>query len=74
MSITKLVKQLEKHTDVEFPEYEEKSYSNRRNMYIHMQLDKSFFSFKNYKQVLPEVQSFLNEHLKKKFICFPRQS
>ena len=41
-------------------------------MYIHMGLDKSLFSFENYKQVLQEVESFLNEHLKNKFIClFP---
>ena len=69
MSIRKLVKQLEKHIDVKFPEFEAKFYSNRRNMYIHMRLDKSLFSFENYKQVLQEVQSFLNEHLKNKFIC-----
>ena len=38
-------------------------------MYIHIGLGKSLFSFENYKQVLQEVQSFLNEHLKNKFIC-----
>ena len=72
MSIEKLVKQLEKHNDSKFPENEAKFYSNRRNMYIHMGLDKSLFFYENYKQVLQEVESFLNEHLKNKFIClFP---
>ena len=41
-------------------------------MYTNMGLDKSLFSDENYKQVLQEVESFLNEHLKNKFIClFP---
>ena len=72
MSIKKLVKQLEKHINDKFPEYEAKFSLNRRNKYIHMELDKSLFSFENYKQVLQEVESFLNEHLKNKFIClFP---
>ena len=47
MSIKKLVKQLEKHIDVKFPEYAAKFYSNHRNMYIHMGLDKSLFSYEN---------------------------
>ena len=51
MSIKKLVKQLEKHVGSKFPENEAKFYSNRRNMYIHMGLDKSFFFYENYKQV-----------------------
>ena len=72
MSIKKLVKQLEKHVGSKFPENEAKFYSNRRNMYIHMGLDKSLFFYENYKQVLQEIESFLNEHLKNKFIClFP---
>ena len=45
MSIKKLVMQLEKHITVKFPEYDAKFYSNRRNFYIHMGLDKSLFSF-----------------------------
>ena len=41
-------------------------------MYTNMGLDKSLFSDENYKQVLQEAESFLNEHLKNKFIClFP---
>ena len=41
-------------------------------MYIHTGLDVSLFSNENYKHVLQKVESFLNEHLKNKFIClFP---
>ena len=41
-------------------------------MYIHTGLDISLFSNENYKHVLQKVESFLNEHLKNKFIClFP---
>ena len=37
-----------------------------------MELDKSLFSFENYQKLLNEVDCFLNEHLKKKFIpIFP---
>ena len=72
MSIKKLVLQLEKHIAVKFPEYDAKFYSNRLNVYIHMGLDKSLFSFENYQKLLNEVDCFLNEHLEKKFISiFP---
>ena len=43
MSIKKLVVQLEKHIHATFPEYQVKFYSNWRNFYIHMGLDKSLF-------------------------------
>ena len=39
-------------------------------MYTHIGLDKSLFSDESYKQVLQEVESFLNEHLKKKEYFF----
>ena len=64
----KLVIQLEKHIDNRFPEYKTRSYSNRRNCYIHMGLDKSLFSIENYKSLLTEIDSFLNEHLSDTFI------
>ena len=54
------------------PEYDAKFYSNRRNFYIHMGLDKSLFSFENYQKLLNEIDRFLNEHLEKRFIpIFP---
>ena len=55
-----------------FPEFNGKIYSNRRNFYIHLGLDKSLFSFVNYKMFLQEVDNFLVEHIKKDFVSmFP---
>ena len=48
MSIKKLVRQLEKHTNVKFVEYHAKFYSNRRNFYIYMGLDNSLFGYDNF--------------------------
>ena len=50
MSIKKVVAQLEKHMSLKYPEYNSKFYANGRNFYIHLDLDKSLFSFENYKQ------------------------
>ena len=58
---------MEKDIKEKFPEYEAKFYSNRRNFYIHMGLDKSFFSFENYKSLLQKIDNFLSEHLESKF-------
>ena len=52
MSIKKLVIQLEKHIHAKYPEYQAKSYSNRRNFHIHMGLDKSLFGYENFKKLL----------------------
>ena len=69
MSIKKLVVQLEKHIQVKFPEYQAKFYSNWRNFFAHMGLDKSLSGFENYKKLLEEIDCFLSEHLSTKFIC-----
>ena len=69
MCIKKLVVQLEKHNLAKFPEYQAKSYSNRRNFCIHMGLGKSLFGYENFKKLLEEVHCFLNEHLSNKFVC-----
>ena len=61
------MKQLEEHVKNRFPEYDAKFYSNRRNFYIHMGLDKSLFSFVNYKILLQEIDNFLGDHLPNKF-------
>ena len=55
---------------LKLPEYDGKFYANRRNYYIHLGLDKSLFSFENYKIFLEEVNSFLSEHLHSQFISF----
>ena len=68
MSIKKVVTQLEKHMSLKFPEYDGKFYAVRRNYYIHLGLDKSLFSFENYKNFLEELNSFLSEHLHREVI------
>ena len=67
ISIKNLIVQLEKHISVKFPEYQAKFYSNCRNFYIRMGLDRSLFSFENFRQLLQEIDCFLNEHLENKF-------
>ena len=67
MSIKKIAAQLEKHMSSKFSEHNSKFYANRRDFYIHLGLDKSLFSFENYKQFLQEVNSFLTEHLHTQF-------
>ena len=67
MSVKKQVIQLEKHININFPEYNAKFYSNRRNFYIHMALDNSVFGYSNFKQLLEKIDLFVNEHLREKF-------
>ena len=67
MSIKKKIIELEKHMSLKFPEFDGKFYSNRRNFYIHLGLDKSLFSFYNYKIFLQEIDNFFNDHLIKDF-------
>ena len=72
MSIKKLITQLEKHINAKLPDNQAKFYSNRRNNYIHMGLDKSLFGYANFQKLFDEVDCFLNEHLLHKFISiFP---
>ena len=68
MSIKKLINQLEKHLNAKFLEYQAKFYSNPKNNYIHMGLDKSLFGYPNFKKLLDEADCFLNEHLLHKSI------
>ena len=65
--IKKLIAQLERHIQAKFSEYQAKFYSNLSNCYIHMGLDKSLFSFENYKTLLQEIDNFLSEHLETRF-------
>ena len=72
MSIKKLIIQLEKHINAKFPKYQAKFYSDRRTNYIHMGLDKSLFSYANFKKLLDEGDCFLSEYFPHKFISiFP---
>ena len=64
---------MEKHIRNKFTEYDAKSYSNRRNSCIHLGLDKAICSYSNFKTLLQEVTSFLDEHIPNKFSShFPK--
>lgn len=67
MTIKKIAAQLQKHISIKFPEYDATFYANRRNYYIHLGLDKSLFSFENYKQFLTEINNYLNDYLQSQF-------
>ena len=50
-----------------FPHFDGRFYANRRNSYIHLGLDKSLFSFADYKDFLNEIDKFLSEHVRVEF-------
>ena len=50
-----------------FPHFNARFYANRRNSYIHLGLDKSLFSFADYKDFVKVIDRFLGEHLKVEF-------
>ena len=45
MTIKKIILKLEVFMKKQYPHFDGKFYSNRRNNYIHLGLDKSLFSF-----------------------------
>ena len=67
MSIKKRILELEKNMSLKLPEFDGTFYSNKRNFYIFLGLDKSLFSFNNYKIFFQEIDIFLIEHLIKDF-------
>ena len=67
MNVKLIVKKLEKHIENIHPEYKAKFFSNRRNNYIHLGLDKSLFSFQNYKKFLADIDTYLSANLCRKF-------
>ena len=67
MSVKSIIKKLEKNIEQRYPNYEAKFYSNRRNNYIHLGLDRSLFSFENYKTFLKDIDDFLSLKLNENF-------
>ena len=63
MNVKTIVKKLEKHIDNIHPNYKAKFFSNRRNNYIHLGLDKSLFSYQNYNTFLTDIDTYLNANL-----------
>ena len=66
-SIKKIIIRLESLMNGKFPHFDRKFYLNRRNNYIHLGLDKSLFSFADYKDYLHAIDKFLSEHLNAEF-------
>lgn len=67
MNVKLIVKKLEKHIENIHPEYKAKFFSNRRNNYIHLGLDKSLFSYQNYNKFLADIDTYLTANLCHKF-------
>ena len=67
MTIKKIILKLKVFMKKQYPHFDGKFYSNRRNNYIHLGLDKPLFSFIDYKDYLNIIDNFLSEHLKKYF-------
>ena len=67
MNVKLIVKKLEKHIDSIHPQYKAKFFSNRRNNYIHLGLDKSLFSYQNYNVFLRDIDCYLSANLNKNF-------
>ena len=67
MNVKTVVKKLQKHIEKKHPHYEAKFFSNRRNNYIHLGLDKSLFSYKNYNVFLRDIDTYLSANLNTNF-------
>ena len=67
MTVKKITSKLKLLMKQKFPHYDGKFYANRRNTYIHLGLDKSLFSFGDYKDFLNTIDNFLSEQLRAEF-------
>ena len=67
MNVKSVIRRLKKFTNIKYSHYEAKFYSNRRNNYIHLGLDRSLFSFENYKTFLKDIDDFLSLKLNENF-------
>ena len=66
-TVKKIITKLEVIMKHKFPHFNARFYANRRNSYIHLGLDKSLFSFADYKDFLKVIDKFLSEHLRVEF-------
>ena len=68
MSIKKITLQLKKFFKQKFHDLNAGFYVSKRNMCVHMGLEKSIFSYSSYKEIIEEYNKFFKEHLSNKFI------
>ena len=71
MNVKKIITKLQLLMKEKFPHYSGKFYANRRHTYIHLGLDKSLFSFDDYKDFLSVIDNFLSEQLKEFRLVVP---
>ena len=55
MTVKKIISKLQLLMKQKFPYYDGKFYANRRNIFIHLGLEKSLFSFGDYKEFLNTI-------------------
>ena len=67
MSIKKCILTLENDFKKKFPELNAAFYSSRRNMCVHMGLNKAIFAYSNFNKIINELNNFFGEHLAEKF-------
>ena len=67
MTVKKIITKLQLLMKQRFPHYDSKFYANHRNTYIHLGLDKSLFSFGDYKEFLNTIDKSLSEQLRVEF-------
>ena len=67
MNVKTITKKLENIIQQKHPHYNAKFFSNRRNNYIHLGLDKSLFSYENYNVLLKDIDTFLSANLNSNF-------
>ena len=67
MSIKESIMKLEKSFKIKFPEVNVAFYSKRRNMCVHMGLNKAIFAYLNFKRIIEQINKFLDDHLAGKF-------
>ena len=59
MSIKKGILILEKDLKKKFPELNAAFYSTRRNMCVHIGLDKAIFAYSNFNKIINELNKYL---------------
>ena len=64
MSIKKRINQLEKDFKISFLELNAALYCSRRNLYVHMGLDKAISAYSNFNQIIERIN---DEYLAEKF-------
>ena len=67
MSIKKSIMKLEKDFKTKFPKVIVAFYSSRRNVCVHVGLDKAVFAYPNFKQIIEQLEKFFDENLGGKF-------